>query len=65
MLAGGLSVPERRASAPRSCCGVCERLDCPQRAAVPLGHPLRIGPNARSLVPCPVAHAAVEKPHRS
>ncbi|MFQ6144163.1 hypothetical protein ACLMNJ_13910 [Streptomyces seoulensis] len=24
---------------------MCERLECPQRAAPPLSHPLRVGPN--------------------
>ncbi|WP_073224058.1 MULTISPECIES: short-chain fatty acyl-CoA regulator family protein [unclassified Streptomyces] len=36
-------------------CRVCERLDCPQRAAPPLGHPLRIDQNASTFVPYPVA----------
>lgn len=30
-----------------------------------VGHPLQIDPKASTLVPCPVAHTAVEKPHRS
>jgi hypothetical protein len=42
---------------------VGERLESPQQAA-PLGHLLQIDPNAGTLVPCPVAHTAVEKPHR-
>ncbi|MFF6824776.1 hypothetical protein [Streptomyces longwoodensis] len=28
---------------------MCERLECPQRAAPPLGHPLRVGPNGRRV----------------
>ncbi|GGT08965.1 DNA-binding protein [Streptomyces tanashiensis] len=36
-------------------CRVCERLDCPQRAAPPLGRPLRIDQNATTFVPYPVA----------
>ncbi|NEB54922.1 DUF2083 domain-containing protein [Streptomyces griseus] len=36
-------------------CRVCERLDCPQRAAPPLGRPLRIDQNASTFVPYPVA----------
>ncbi|MFF4160758.1 hypothetical protein [Streptomyces sp. NPDC001678] len=28
---------------------MCERLECPQRAAPPLGHPLRVGPNGRHV----------------
>ncbi|MFF8732349.1 short-chain fatty acyl-CoA regulator family protein [Streptomyces sp. NPDC015171] len=36
-------------------CRVCERLDCPQRAAPPLGHALRIDQNASTFVPYPVA----------
>ncbi|QGV77055.1 short-chain fatty acyl-CoA regulator family protein [Streptomyces ficellus] len=32
-------------------CRVCERLDCPQRAAPPLGRPLRIDPNSSTFVP--------------
>ncbi|MFJ4580163.1 short-chain fatty acyl-CoA regulator family protein [Streptomyces echinatus] len=35
-------------------CRVCERLDCPQRAAPPLGHPLRIDQNTSTFVPYPV-----------
>ncbi|MEV2230656.1 short-chain fatty acyl-CoA regulator family protein [Streptomyces phaeochromogenes] len=37
-------------------CRVCERLDCPQRAAPPLGRPLRIDQNSSTFVPYPVAH---------
>ncbi|MCZ0990871.1 short-chain fatty acyl-CoA regulator family protein [Streptomyces diastatochromogenes] len=36
-------------------CRVCERLDCPQRAAPPVGRPLRIDQNASTFVPYPVA----------
>lgn len=36
-------------------CRVCERLDCPQRAAPPLGHPLRIDQNTSTFVPYPVS----------
>ncbi|MFJ3821128.1 short-chain fatty acyl-CoA regulator family protein [Streptomyces nodosus] len=36
-------------------CRVCERLDCPQRAAPPLGHPLRIDQHTSTFVPYPVA----------
>ncbi|WP_397895336.1 short-chain fatty acyl-CoA regulator family protein [Streptomyces canus] len=32
-------------------CRVCERLDLPQRAAPPLGHPLRIDQNTSTFVP--------------
>ncbi len=32
-------------------CRVCERLDCPQYAAPPLGHPLRIDQNTSTFVP--------------
>lgn len=39
-------------------CRVCERLDCPQRAAPPLGHPLRIDENSSTFVPYPVADTA-------
>ncbi|GAA2439129.1 short-chain fatty acyl-CoA regulator family protein [Streptomyces pulveraceus] len=35
-------------------CRVCERLDCPQRAAPPLGQPLRIDQNTSTFVPYPV-----------
>ncbi|MFJ3765726.1 short-chain fatty acyl-CoA regulator family protein [Streptomyces sp. NPDC090082] len=35
-------------------CRVCERLDCPQRAAPPLGRPLLIDQNASTFVPYPV-----------
>ncbi|MFD5638219.1 short-chain fatty acyl-CoA regulator family protein [Streptomyces sp. NPDC127077] len=35
-------------------CRVCERLDCPQRAAPPLGRPLRIDQNTSTFVPYPV-----------
>ncbi|MFF7353886.1 short-chain fatty acyl-CoA regulator family protein [Streptomyces filipinensis] len=35
-------------------CRVCERLDCPQRAAPPLGHTLRIDQNSSTFVPYPV-----------
>ncbi|AZQ38663.1 XRE family transcriptional regulator [Streptomyces cyaneochromogenes] len=35
-------------------CRVCERLDCPQRAAPPLGRPLRIDQNSSTFVPYPV-----------
>ncbi|MFE6170708.1 short-chain fatty acyl-CoA regulator family protein [Streptomyces sp. NPDC056464] len=35
-------------------CRVCERLDCPQRAAPPLGQTLRIDQNTSTFVPYPV-----------
>jgi predicted transcriptional regulator/plasmid maintenance system antidote protein VapI len=35
-------------------CRVCERLDCPQRAAPPLGRPLRIDQHSSTFVPYPV-----------
>ncbi|MFD6555236.1 short-chain fatty acyl-CoA regulator family protein [Streptomyces sp. NPDC058398] len=35
-------------------CRVCERLGCPQRAAPPLGRPLRIDQNTSTFVPYPV-----------
>jgi predicted transcriptional regulator len=35
-------------------CRVCERLDCPQRAAPPLGQSLRIDENTSTFVPYPV-----------
>ncbi|MYW44282.1 helix-turn-helix transcriptional regulator [Streptomyces sp. SID161] len=38
-------------------CRVCERLDCPQRAAPPLGHQLRIDQNTSTFVPYPVSDA--------
>ncbi|MFF3848254.1 short-chain fatty acyl-CoA regulator family protein [Streptomyces sp. NPDC002328] len=38
-------------------CRVCERLDCPQRAAPPLGRPLRIDQNSSTFVPYPVAES--------
>ncbi|MFI1680547.1 short-chain fatty acyl-CoA regulator family protein [Streptomyces sp. NPDC020607] len=38
-------------------CRVCERLDCPQRAAPPLGRPLRIDQNSSTFVPYPVTDA--------
>ncbi|MEV6700973.1 short-chain fatty acyl-CoA regulator family protein [Streptomyces sp. NPDC051453] len=39
-------------------CRVCERLECPQRAAPPLGRPLRIDQNSSTFVPYPVAPGA-------
>ncbi|GGV10324.1 short-chain fatty acyl-CoA regulator family protein [Streptomyces spectabilis] len=36
-------------------CRVCERLDCPQRAAPPLGRALRIDQHSSTFVPYPVA----------
>ncbi|MEV6175050.1 short-chain fatty acyl-CoA regulator family protein [Streptomyces sp. NPDC051954] len=36
-------------------CRVCERLACPQRAAPPLGHSLRIDQNTSTFVPYPVS----------
>ncbi|MEU5536166.1 short-chain fatty acyl-CoA regulator family protein [Streptomyces sp. NPDC020362] len=49
-------------------CRACERLECPQRAAPPLGHPLRIDQNTSTFVPYPVAdstagRAAAQRPH--
>ncbi|MET8138175.1 short-chain fatty acyl-CoA regulator family protein [Streptomyces sp. NPDC005251] len=38
-------------------CRLWERSDCPQRAAPPLGRPLRIDRNSTTLVPCPVARS--------
>ncbi|MBZ3901878.1 MULTISPECIES: short-chain fatty acyl-CoA regulator family protein [Streptomyces] len=35
-------------------CRLCERLECPQRAAPPLGRALRIDQNASTFVPYPV-----------
>ncbi|WP_418953484.1 short-chain fatty acyl-CoA regulator family protein [Streptomyces cinnabarinus] len=35
-------------------CRVCERLECPQRAAPPLGRSLRIDQNSSTFVPYPV-----------
>ncbi|MER5386954.1 short-chain fatty acyl-CoA regulator family protein [Streptomyces sp. NPDC002688] len=35
-------------------CRVCERLDCPQRAAPPLGSPLRIDQDTSTFIPYPV-----------
>lgn len=35
-------------------CRVCERLECPQRAAPPLGRQLRIDQNSSTFVPYPV-----------
>ncbi len=35
-------------------CRVCERLDCPQRGAPPLGRPLRSDQNTSTFVPYPV-----------
>lgn len=35
-------------------CRTCERLNCPQRAAPPLSHPLRIDQNSSTFVPYPV-----------
>ena len=39
-------------------CRVCERLECPQRAAPPLGRALRIDQNSSTFVPYPVAEPA-------
>ncbi|MGI5472936.1 short-chain fatty acyl-CoA regulator family protein [Streptomyces sp. CA-132043] len=39
-------------------CRVCERLDCPQRAAPPLGRPLEIDQNSTTFVPYPVSDTA-------
>ncbi|MFK0294912.1 short-chain fatty acyl-CoA regulator family protein [Streptomyces sp. NPDC090442] len=36
-------------------CRVCERLDCPQRAAPPLGRPLHIDEHTSTFVPYPVS----------
>ncbi|MBB6420086.1 short-chain fatty acyl-CoA regulator family protein [Streptomyces sp. AK010] len=36
-------------------CRVCERLDCPQRAAPPLGRALRVDPDSSTFVPYPVS----------
>lgn len=40
-------------------CRVCERLDCPQRAAPPLGRTLRIDQTSSTFVPYPVQDPAV------
>ncbi|MEU9406752.1 short-chain fatty acyl-CoA regulator family protein [Streptomyces sp. NPDC048281] len=40
-------------------CRVCERLDCPQRGAPPLGRPLRIDQNTSTFVPYPVTERPV------
>ncbi|MFI9645798.1 short-chain fatty acyl-CoA regulator family protein [Streptomyces sp. NPDC052040] len=39
-------------------CRVCEHLECPQRAAPPLGRPLRIDQNTSTFVPYPITDAA-------
>ncbi|MFI1472261.1 short-chain fatty acyl-CoA regulator family protein [Streptomyces wuyuanensis] len=39
-------------------CRVCEHLDCPQRAAPPLGRPLSIDQNSSTFVPYPVGPSA-------
>ncbi|GHG88435.1 short-chain fatty acyl-CoA regulator family protein [Streptomyces lanatus] len=39
-------------------CRVCERLNCAQRAAPPLGHTLRIDQNSTTFVPYPVTGSA-------
>ncbi|GGX35820.1 DNA-binding protein [Streptomyces noursei] len=39
-------------------CRVCERLDCPQRAAPPLDRPLRIDQHTSTFVPYPVTDPA-------
>ncbi|MFI5662442.1 short-chain fatty acyl-CoA regulator family protein [Streptomyces sp. NPDC051684] len=44
-------------------CRVCERLECPQRAAPPLGRPLRIDQHSSTFVPYPVAHDDSQAPH--
>ncbi|MFF1758857.1 short-chain fatty acyl-CoA regulator family protein [Streptomyces sp. NPDC058266] len=41
-------------------CRVCERLECPQRAAPPLGRTLRIDQNSSTFVPYPVAQDGPE-----
>lgn len=52
----GLDLTNKAAATPIGMgCRVCERLDCPQRAAPPLGRPLRIDQNASTFVPYPVA----------
>jgi predicted transcriptional regulator len=38
-------------------CRVCERLECPQRAAPSLGRPSRIDQNSSTFVPYPVAQS--------
>ncbi len=40
-------------------CRVRERLECSQRAAPPLGHPLHVDPNASTFVPYPVTDGSV------
>jgi predicted transcriptional regulator len=43
-------------------CRVCERLECPQRAAPPLGRALRIDQNSSTFVPYPVDQGKPEAP---
>lgn len=42
-------------------CRVCERLACPQRAAPPLGHPLRIDQDTTTFVPYPVTEPPADR----
>ncbi|MFI2758426.1 short-chain fatty acyl-CoA regulator family protein [Streptomyces echinatus] len=54
----GLDVSNASAATPIGMgCRVCERLECPQRAAPPLGHSLRIDQNSSTFVPYPVSDA--------
>lgn len=43
-------------------CRICERLECPQRAAPPLGRQLAIDEHSSTFVPYPVADAEVRGP---
>ncbi|MEU8824712.1 short-chain fatty acyl-CoA regulator family protein [Streptomyces sp. NPDC048636] len=57
--AGGLDLDNASAATPIGMgCRACERLDCPQRAAPPLGHALRIDQHSSTFVPYPVARPA-------
>ncbi|WP_419996967.1 short-chain fatty acyl-CoA regulator family protein [Streptomyces boninensis] len=54
--ADGLDLDSPAAATPIGLgCRVCERLECPQRSAPPLGHALAIDQNASTFVPYPVA----------
>ncbi|MFC8345131.1 short-chain fatty acyl-CoA regulator family protein [Streptomyces sp. NPDC057280] len=53
--ADGLDLTSASAATPIGMgCRVCERLDCPQRGAPPLGRPLRIDQHTSTFVPYPV-----------
>ena len=58
LVADGLDPTSTSAATPIGMgCRVCERLDCPQRAAPSLGRPLWIDQNSSTFVPYPVAGA--------